>query len=404
MKQDKKTWDIISISSIPLVMTLGNSMLIPVLPEIEKVLGISSFQVSMLITVYSIVAIICIPIAGYLSDHIGRKNVIIPSLIIAAIGGLLSGFAAWQMENPYWILIIGRLLQGIGAAGAAPIVMPLVGDLYSDEKEVSEGLGMIETSNTLGKVLSPILGAALAMAVWYMPFFAFPIFCFISILLMLFLVKEPQMKKDAPAFLAFLQSLKVIFKREGRWLYAVFTVGGICMFVLFGVLFYLSTMLEETYQIVGMKKGILLAIPLAALCISSYATGKVIGEEKQKMKWLTVFGIGLLTIAVISVSFSKDIYLLLTALFVSGIGIGIALPSLDALVTEGIKMEQRGSITSFYSSMRFVGVALGPPVFALLMKTSHFFMFIANGVICLLALILVLIAIKPDEEVKATWS
>ena len=186
---------------------------------------------------------------------------IIPSLIIAAIGGLLSGFAAWQMENPYWILMIGRLLQGIGAAGAAPIVMPLVGDLYSDEKEVSEGLGMIETSNTLGKVLSPILGAALATAVWYMPFFAFPIFCFISIFLMFFLVKEPQMKKDAPAFLAFLQSLKVIFKREGRWLYAVFTVGGICMFVLFGVLFYLSTMLEETYQIVGMKKGILLAIP-----------------------------------------------------------------------------------------------------------------------------------------------
>ena len=88
-------WAIISMSSIPLVMTLGNSMLIPVLPSMEKKLSISSFQTSMIITVYSIVAIFLIPVAGYLSDHIGRKKVIIPSLIIAGIGGIISGWAAW---------------------------------------------------------------------------------------------------------------------------------------------------------------------------------------------------------------------------------------------------------------------------------------------------------------------
>src|SRR3954469_2536262 len=83
-------WAILSISSIPLVMTLGNSMLIPVLPAMERELSISPFQASMIITVYSIVAIFLIPVAGYLSDHIGRKKVIIPSLLLAAIGGLIS--------------------------------------------------------------------------------------------------------------------------------------------------------------------------------------------------------------------------------------------------------------------------------------------------------------------------
>lgn len=401
--KEKKTWDIISISSIPLVMTLGNSMLIPVLPQIEKELGITSFQVSMLITVYSIVAILCIPIAGYISDHIGRKKVIIPSLVITGIGGLISAFASWQMDSPYAVLVFGRFLQGIGAAGAAPIVMPLVGDMFTAQKDVSKGLGMIETANTLGKVLSPILGAALALIVWYMPFFAIPVFCLISIAAMSFLVKEPPIQKKPLQFMEFLKSIKVIFRREGRWLYAVFVVGGICMFVLFGVLFYLSDMLEKTYHIDGIKKGIILAIPLAALCFSSFATGKAIGQEKQKMKWMTVVGIGLLTVAIFSVSFSKDIYLLLTALFVSGVGIGIALPSLDALVTEGIKMEQRGSITSLYSSMRFLGVALGPPVFSILMKTSHSFMFLLNAGICFLTIVVILFAIRPEETVKTTW-
>ncbi|MCL6573518.1 MAG: MFS transporter, partial [Bacillus sp. (in: Bacteria)] len=154
----KQKWAIVSLSSIPLVMTLGNSMLIPVLPSMEKELSISSFQTSMIITVYSIVAIFLIPVAGYLSDHIGRKKVIIPSLIIAGIGGLVSGWAAWKLSDAYWIILAGRALQGVGAAGAAPIVMPLVGDMFINDDDCSRCLGLIETSNTFGKVLSPILG------------------------------------------------------------------------------------------------------------------------------------------------------------------------------------------------------------------------------------------------------
>lgn len=396
--EEKKTWDLVSIASIPLVMTLGNSMLIPVLPAIEKELGISSLQVSMIITVYSVIAIICIPIAGYLSDQFGRKAIIIPSLIIAGIGGLIAGMASWQMENPYLIILFARILQGIGAAGASPIVMPLVGDMFRQESEVSKGLGLIETSNTFGKVLSPILGALLASFIWFLPFFAFPVFCAVSILLMIFLVKSPKKKEDPLAFKEFIQSVKHIFKNEGRWLYAVFTIGCICMFIIFGVLFYLSTLLEEQHGIEGVKKGIILAIPLAALCLSSYVTGKGIGEEKIKMKWMTVVGLVLLTLSVFSISFSKDIYVLLTALVASGIGIGVALPSLDALVTEGIEMAERGTITSIYSSMRFLGVALGPPVFAVLMKASHFVLFITNTFVCIIALLIALFAIKPTAE------
>lgn len=72
MKERK--WDLFALASIPLIMTLGNSMLLPILPQISKELGISSFQVSMLITVYGLMAIVMIPIAGYLSDTYGRKR------------------------------------------------------------------------------------------------------------------------------------------------------------------------------------------------------------------------------------------------------------------------------------------------------------------------------------------
>lgn len=85
MQQNKG--NLLALGSIPLMMTLGNSMLIPVLPEIGRKLHVSSFRISMLITVYAVVAILLIPIAGYLSDRFGRKAVIVPCLILTVIGG-----------------------------------------------------------------------------------------------------------------------------------------------------------------------------------------------------------------------------------------------------------------------------------------------------------------------------
>src|SRR5690625_1295121 len=195
MENDEKRWAIISLASVPLIMTLGNSMLIPILPLMEKKLEISKLQSSYIITFYSIVAILFIPVAGYLSDRYGRKKVIIPALIITGIGGFIAGFASWKMDNPFIMILIGRILQGIGASGAMPIVLPLVGDIFRRDEEASATLGIIETSNTAGKVLSPILGSALTLIVWYMPFFSIPVFCTVSVLMIIFLIKNNEKTK-----------------------------------------------------------------------------------------------------------------------------------------------------------------------------------------------------------------
>src|SRR5699024_4321768 len=113
-QQIDKGWVIVSLSSIPLIISLGNSRLLPILPMLENSVDITKLQASYIITVYSIVAIICIPIAGYLCDRFGRKKIIIPALILTGIGGLIAGISSWKMDDPYVLIIIGRILQGIG--------------------------------------------------------------------------------------------------------------------------------------------------------------------------------------------------------------------------------------------------------------------------------------------------
>jgi MFS transporter, ACDE family, multidrug resistance protein len=394
-------WCLVSMASIPLVMTLGNSMLIPVLPIFEKKVGITSFQSSTIITSYSLAAIFLIPVAGYLSDRFGRKIIILPSLILAFIGGIIAGFASWKLDDPFMWITIGRVLQGMGAAGATPIILPLVGDLYKDDDEkASSCLGIIETSNTFGKVLSPILGSMLAVFLWFLPFFSISFFSLISIILVFFFIKVPKEKKEKPQpFKQFIKKTKDIFKQEGKWIYPVFLLGAYAMLVLFAVLFFMSDILEKTHNINGVKKGFVLAIPLFTLCVAAFVTGKKIKGDTAVMKRVLVIALLMVSGSIIFVGFVYEkLFLLLIVTSVLGTAIGAMLPTLDALITEGIEKEERGTITSFYSSSRFIGVAAGPPVMSIVMKEYLNISYIAGGVIGALLLVIVVIFIKADQN------
>ncbi|TYQ16200.1 UNVERIFIED_CONTAM: ACDE family multidrug resistance protein [Acetivibrio alkalicellulosi] len=398
MEANKK-WDLAALASIPLIMTLGGSMLIPVLPTIEKEIGITKFQSSLILTIYSIASILLVPVAGYLSDKYGRKKIIIPSLIITSSGGIISGLSAWLIPNPFWMIIVGRLVQGIGASGAFPVVIPTVGDMFKEEADVSKGLGIIETSNTFGKVVSPILGAVLASLLWFMPFFAISFFAVISIFLVLILVKTPKKQDNDKKenFKVFVKKVKDIFKKEGRWLSGIFIDGLISTFVLFGFLFFFSSLLEDKHGIEGVTRGLIIAVPLLALCITSYTTGKIIGKKKPLMKWIIVGGNALAVISLIIMSLWDNLIFLTTTLSFAGIGIGATLPCLDALITEGVEKLHRGTITAMYSSARLLGVALGPPIVALLLKSSTNTVFYTLAAVSLVAIILTILLIRPKD-------
>lgn len=396
----KGQWlEFMAIATIPLVLVLGNSMLVPILPDMQQEMSISRFQSSLVITLFSFAAGVFIPVIGYLSDKFTRKAIIIPSLIIYGAAGILAGFGAvWKS---YTILIIARAIQGMAAAGTAPVAMALVGDLYNGATE-SKALGLTEASNGTGKVVSPILGSLLALMVWYAAFFAFPVFCALSLVAVIWLIKEPEKKKEAPKLKAYLKSIMDILKQKGRWLITSFFAGSLGLFILFGVLFYLSNILEKApYNIDGVKKGFVLAIPLLGMVVTSYTTGAVIKKNGVLIRWLMLIGLILMVVALAStIFFFQKLYLFIGLLTVSSIGTGLLLPCLNTLITGAVEKEQRGMITSLYNCLRFLGVAVGPPLFGWMMEKSDRIVFISVSALSLVTLGLVFFLIKPDRQVN----
>src|SRR5699024_10282726 len=199
--------------------------------------------------------------------------------------------------------------------------------------------------------------------------------------------------ESPPPFRKYLNSLKNVFKTEGRWLGISYLAGGTCLFTLFGILFYLSDMLEEKHQIEGVLKGVILAIPLLVMVTSSYITGSKIGKNLEKMKQLMVLGFMCMTLSYGLLIFIKKLIPFLLVLALSSVGAGFILPCVNSLITGSVDKEKRGFVSSLYGSVRFIGVAIGPPIFARLMDWSRSGMFISIASFTLIVGLLVLMFI-----------
>lgn len=384
------------LAAVPFIMVLGNSMLIPVFPQLERELGLTQFQVGLLVTAFSIPAGIVIPFTGALSDHIGRKTVIFPALLLYGIGGLAAGFASIWISKPYGWILAARILQGIGAGGTYQIALALTGDLFP-ESERPKAVGILEAANGLGKVVSPVSGAALGLLIWFAPFFAYGILSIPIAFAVWFLVQEPKSDKNKQSAKEYWTSLKAIFREKAAPLLTTYLTGAVGLFLLFGLLSFVSDELELKHHMTGVIKGLYLAIPVAVMAIAAYAMGYLLQDRNAWLMPTIVIGLSLATIGLVGLAFLSSLAFLIVLTSVIGLGIGVKLPALNTLVTGASEADERGLITALYGTVRFFGVALGPPAFGLAQDFSRILMFLIGAGFALASLVAAWVWINPDR-------
>lgn len=389
-----------ALCTVPFVLVLSNSMLIPVLPKMQRAMGISLFQVGLLITAFSIPAGTIIPLAGFLSDQYGRKLIMVPSLLIFGLGGVFAGLAALFLEKPYIYILLARILQGVGGGGTYQLAMALTGDIFQSE-ERSKALGILEAANGLGKVAAPLLGAGSALIFWYAPFFVYGVLAFTAALLVWFICEEPEKEGKKEPLKSYLKNLQQIFSQKGRGLGICFLAGMLTLFLFFGVLSYFSDLLESRYHIKGFTTGLYIAGPVLAMALTSYLVGTLLQRQLAKLlKPAVITGLALQTSSLLILALVRRQYVLFVAIIILGIGSGILLPSLNMLITSA-SLKERGLVTALYGTVRFFGAALGPPTVGLALDLGPLVMFLAAALAAALIAALALFFLDEGELLPA---
>jgi MFS family permease len=155
------------------VAPLGAAVITPLLDSLTGPLGATPANVGLLMSAFTAPPIVLIPLVGLLSDRYGRKPLIVVGLLLFGAGG-----SAIFLADTFRVALGLRLLQGIGFAAVAPLVITSIGDLYEGSKEAT-AQGVRFTGSGIVQSVAPLVSGLLVGLGWQYPFLlylvAFPI-------------------------------------------------------------------------------------------------------------------------------------------------------------------------------------------------------------------------------------
>lgn len=176
--------NLIILSFTMLVVMLGYSMAMPLLPFYIERFGVGGTELGWLMSTYSLMQLICAPVWGVVSDCYGRK----PILAIGILGYAITLFLFGLAES-FTMLFLARTLSGILSSATQPTAMAYIGE-STEQKEKSKGMGQLGAMVGLGVILGPLFGGLLSEDSLSLPFFVGSALAFIALLLVIFLLPE----------------------------------------------------------------------------------------------------------------------------------------------------------------------------------------------------------------------
>jgi len=156
---------------------LSIDAMLPALPEIGRDLGIKQGNDTQLVISIVFLGMAFSPLVyGPLSDVIGRKPAIVIGVAIFIVGCLMSIFA-----TSYWVMMLGRLLQGVGVGGPRTVMNALVRDLYKG-REMAQMMSFVIAVFILVPIIAPAIGQVIQIAAgWRMIFVMFLVLALIGV-------------------------------------------------------------------------------------------------------------------------------------------------------------------------------------------------------------------------------
>lgn len=347
---------------------------------------------------YLLASTVTVPLYGKLADRHGRKPILMSGITLFLIGSLASG-ASTSIE----LLIAFRALQGLGAGAMQPIVLTIIGDLYTPA-ERGRVQGFFGAVWGIAGVSGPILGGAIvALVSWRWVFWInLPLGLATLAVLAVAYREAPRARQTTPLDLAgaaaiLFSSLALLLAASGvlPWVTAALGIVLAVAFVLLekrvkdpllpiglvtrpriavaasaslllggammGVLSFLPLHVQGVLSGAPTEAGLVIAPMLVGWPIASAMTSRLlmrIGYRRPIRIGVVVATLGMAALAWLAVA-RAPMWTLGASMFVFGAGMGLANTALLIGVQASVGWEQRGVATALTQFARTMGGALG---------------------------------------------
>ena len=248
----------------------GSTLYLPAMPIITTALHTTGAMMQLSLSLFLIGFSISQLFYGPLSDAFGRKSSLIGGLIIFIIGSILSALA-----NNIALLLIGRVIEGIGIGAANVVGYALIRDIYSGVKLTMQ-LSYISVFVGSVPLIAPIIGGYLVVYInWQACFYFLSMIAFILLLLKIFLLEETVTVRDPMACYP-----AVVCKNYGNLLSSAIYMGyalvaAISVGTVFTVGSTLPFLLVNGFGVSPALYGWIAGIPALGYLSGSFLSGKL---------------------------------------------------------------------------------------------------------------------------------
>ena len=327
----------IQLFTVNAILNFGHFMMSTLLPQYAEHLGASAASIGVVAGAFAITALAVRPIVGPSISYFRMDR-----LFAAAIGIILASFFCFGLADSVPMLLVGRLLQGIGMGFLVPVSMAMVSNTLPDHK-LASGIGLFSLGQVMAMAIGPWAGLSLVQQFGYRG-----IFIVGSALVGLALVLSLRLKTKRPHKRArFTISLHNMIATEA-------ILPAVMMFFLAGAQACIQAFILIYGGVNGVKDiGLFFTSYAVFVLISRPVCGRI--ADKYGMDKVLIPGILIFALSFVVISFSHTLPMFLAAGAISAFGYGICHPLIQTLCIQLVSKDRRGVA----SNTNYIGVDIG---------------------------------------------
>lgn len=351
------------------MVSFGQSVYVPLLPDLQRDLHTSLALVNLTVTLFTFAMAAMQVVLGPVVDCSGRKKVLIPGMLVYVLAT-----AGCMCSTSIDMLLVFRVLQGIGAAAVPLVAATMIGDVF-EGKERAESMATYQMIVGLSPAVGPLIGGLIGSAAGYSGAFGFAAASAVLMMIaaMYLLPETKPANASGPRTRLGLKSFgRIVQSKTGS---AVLLCGFVLYEVFYTFIVFLPTMLEARYGLGAAAIGMCSLALMASSLVGSKRSGKL-QAKVGSVKALFWSG-ALLAASLVVFMFAAPLSLLalLAALMLTGFVSGLAMPVMPTLLAAEF-VRERATAMGVYNFVRYVGMAAAPMIGSILYPAGGTFLLI----------------------------